>query len=174
MDLAGQTNNFLLMTGVGTNQAGAYRAIASDGNGYAASATAQLYVGDPNCGRTVTIVQQPVNAVAAPGEDVNFSVVATTTLVNLYYQWLFNGTNISGDNVSGDTTANLTLSAVDFSASGIYQVLVWDDSSNVVASVRGAIEGGGRGALHRSELEQPGGFGAGILPGHHGSSDRSR
>src|ERR1039457_28819 len=61
-------------------------------------------------------------------------VVATTALVNLYYQWLFNGTNISGGNVSGDTTANLTLSPVDFSASGVYQVLVSDDSSNVIAS----------------------------------------
>lgn len=133
-DLAGQTNSFLVLTSVGTNQAGSYRNVMSDGNGYAASGAARLYVGDPNCGQTVTIVQQPVNAVAAPGEDVNFGVVATTTLVNLYYQWLFNGTNISGPNVSGDTTANLTLSPVDFSASGIYQVLVWDDSSNVVAS----------------------------------------
>ena len=134
MDLAGQTNNILQMPGVGTNQAGAYRAIASDGNGYVATATAQLYVGDTNCGHTVTIIQQPVNAVAAPGEDVTFSVVATTTLVNLYYQWLFNGTNISGVNVSGDTSDTLTLSSVDFSASGIYQVLVWDDNSNVVVS----------------------------------------
>ncbi len=134
MDLAGQTNNILQMPGVGTNQAGAYHAIASDGNGFAASADARLYVGDTNCGHTVTIIQQPVNAVAAPGEDVTFSVVATTTLVNLYYQWLFNGTNISGVNVSGDTSDTLALSSVDFSATGIYQVLVWDDNSNVVVS----------------------------------------
>jgi internalin A len=134
MDLPGQTNDFLLITSASTNQAGSYRAVVFDYNGAAASLPAQLYVGDPNCGRTVTIVQQPVNAVAAPGEDANFNVVASTTLANLYYQWLFNGTNISGSNVSGDTTANLTVSAVDFTASGIYQVLVWDDSSNVVAS----------------------------------------
>ena len=133
VDLAVQTNITLLLTGVISNQAGFYRAVLQDDNGGVLSAPAYLYVGDPNCGRTVTIVQQPVNAVAAPGEDVNFNVVATTTLTNLYYQWLFNGTNISGDNVSGDTTANLTLSPVDFSASGVYQVLVWDDTSNVVA-----------------------------------------
>jgi len=133
-DLAGQTNYFLLLTSVGTNQAGAYRAVVSDGNGYAASASARLFVGDTNCGRTVTIVQQPVNAVAAPGEDVQFSVTAVTSLSNLYYQWLFNGTNISADNVDGDTSDTMTLSGVDFTESGIYQVLVWDDSSNVVAS----------------------------------------
>jgi internalin A len=134
VDLPGQTNDFLLVTGASPNQSGSYRAVVLDYNGAAASFPAQLYVGDPNCGLTIMIVQQPVNAVAAPGEDVNFGVVATTTLVNLYYQWLFNGTNISGGNVSGDTTANLALSAVDASATGIYQVLVWDDSSNVVAS----------------------------------------
>ena len=133
-DLAGQTNDSLQLPGAGTNQAGAYRAIASDGNGYAASTAAELYVGDTNCGHTVTIVQQPVNAVAAPGEDVTFSVVATTTWVNLNYQWLFNGTNISGVNVSGDTSDTFTLSSVDFSAAGTYQVLVWDDNSNVVVS----------------------------------------
>ena len=140
VDLAGQTNTELLLTGVVSNQAGVYRAVLQDDNGGLLSAPAYLYVGDPNCGRTVTIVQQPVNAIAAPGEDVNFNVVATTTLTNLYYQWLFNGTNISGDNVSGDTTANLILSPVDFSASGVYQVLVWDDSSNVVASVAVQLE----------------------------------
>jgi internalin A len=134
-DLASQTNDILQIPGVGTNQAGAYRAIASDGNGFAASASARLYVGDTNCGHTVTIIQQPVNAVAAPGEDVTFSVVATTTLVNLYYQWLFNGTNVSGVNVSGETSNTLMLSSVNLSAVGIYQVLVWDNNSNVVVSV---------------------------------------
>jgi Leucine-rich repeat (LRR) protein len=134
VDLVAQTNTALLLTGVVSNQAGIYRAVLQDDNGGLLSAPANLYVGDPNCGRTVAITQQPVNAVAAPGEDVSFSVVATTTLTNLYYQWLFYGTNISGGNVSGDTSDTLTLSAVDFSASGIYQVLVWDDSSNVVAS----------------------------------------
>jgi internalin A len=133
-DIAGQTNDVLSLTGVSSNQAGLYRAVVFDNNGAAASDAAQLYVGDPNCGRTLTIQQQPVNTCAAPGEDVTFNVVATTTLTNLYYQWLFDGTNISGGNVSGDTTDTLMLSSVDTNQAGIYQVLVWDDSSNVVAS----------------------------------------
>ena len=136
VDLAGQTNDVLLLPTVSADQAGFYRAILLDNNGGAASAPASLYVGDPNCGRTVTIVQQPRNTCAAPGEDVTFSVVATTTLANLYYQWLFDGTNISAPNMDGDTTDTLTLWGVDDTASGFYQVLVWDDSSNVVASAQ--------------------------------------
>ena len=133
-DLAGETNPVLVLDAVSTNQAGVYRAILVDSNGGLASDAAHLYVGDPNCGRTVTIVQQPQNACAAPGADVTFSVAATTTLTNLYYQWLFEGTNIAGTNVSGDTTSSLTLSSVDTNASGFYQVEVWDDSSNTVLS----------------------------------------
>ena len=119
---------------MGTNQAGVYRLIFGDGNGYAASAGANLYVGDTNCGRTDFIIQQPVNVVAAPGDDVEFGVVATTTLSNLYYQWLFNGTNVSAGNATGANTNTLDLSGVDFTNAGIYQVLVWDDSSNIIAS----------------------------------------
>jgi internalin A len=129
-DLAGMTNDFLLLSNVGTNRAGTYRAVVADGNGFAATAAAHLDVGDTNCGRTVTIVQQPVNAVAAPGESPQFSVTAATTLTNLYYQWVFYGTNLPA--ATNDT---LVLTNVDFSYAGIYQVWVWDDSSNVIVSV---------------------------------------
>ncbi len=128
-DLPGQTNSTLIFFGAGTNQAGTYRAVLSDGNGFAATAAAHLYVGDTNCGQTVAIVQQPVKSVAAPGEEVQFSVSATTSLSNLYYQWMFYGTNIPDA-----TNATLDLPSVDFSAAGIYQVWVWDDNSNLVVS----------------------------------------
>jgi internalin A len=128
-DLAGQTNNTLMLFGAGTNLAGIYRAILSDGNGFAATTAAHLYVGDTNCGQTVTIVQPPLNTVAAPGESPEFTVVATTTLTNLYYQWIFDGTNLLDE-----TNDLLVLTNVDFPAAGIYQVLVWDDNSNQVIS----------------------------------------
>ncbi|MCX6902650.1 MAG: leucine-rich repeat domain-containing protein, partial [Verrucomicrobia bacterium] len=127
--LPDQTNAFLLLTSVSTNQAGFYHVLLHDGNGGASPARARLYVGDPHCGQTVYFTQQPVNACAAPGEDVTFSATVVTTLTNLYYQWLFNGTNLDGQ-----TESDLFLGSVDDTYAGSYQVLAWDDSSNVVAS----------------------------------------
>jgi internalin A len=129
VDLPGQTNATLFLTGVSSNQAGLYRVLLQDDNGGLLSAAAPLYVGDPNCGRTILIQQQPLNTCAAPGEDVYFTVTATTTLTNLYYQWQFNGTNIDGE-----TGPELDLYGVDSTAAGFYQVLLTDDSTNTVAS----------------------------------------
>jgi internalin A len=129
VDLPGQTNAALSLTGVTTNQAGFYRVLLLDDNGGLLSPAAPLYVGDPNCGRTILIQQQPLNICAAPGDDVSFTVTATTTLINLYYQWQFNGTNIDGE-----TGPELDLFSVDTNAAGFYQVLLTDDSTNTFAS----------------------------------------
>ncbi len=131
-DLPGQTSAVLFLSNVQTNQAGQYRAILADDNGKVSSSVAHLYVGDPYCGRTVFITRQPLNMVAAPDEDVYFTVEAFTTLgnTNLNFQWQFNGTDIGGE-----TAAELYLSQVDTNAVGTYRVLVWDANSNVVASV---------------------------------------
>jgi internalin A len=129
VDLPNQTNASLSLTSVTTNQAGYYRALLLDDNGGLLSAAAPLYVGDPNCGRTILIQQQPLNTCAAPGEDVAFTVTATTTLTNLYYQWQYNGTNLLDQ-----TDSELDLYSVDTNAAGFYQVLLTDDSTNTVAS----------------------------------------
>ena len=131
VDLPGQTNATLSLSSVTTNQAGFYRVLLLDDNGGLLSAAAPLYVGDPNCGRTILIQQQPLNTCAAPGEDVSFTVAATTTLTNLYYQWQFNGTNLDGE-----TDSELDLFGVDTNAAGFYQVLLTDDSTNTVPSAR--------------------------------------
>ena len=117
------------LTSVTSNQAGFYRVLLLDDNGGLLSPAAPLYVGDPNCGRTILIQQQPLNTCAAPGDDVSFTVTATTTLTNLYYQWQFNGTNLDGE-----TDSELDLFSVDTTAAGFYQVLLTDDSTNTVAS----------------------------------------
>ncbi len=133
-DLSGQTGQVLFLSNVHSNQAGSYRAVLTDDSGRTASTAAHLYVGDPNCGQTVFILRQPLNAVAAPGEDASFTVNAYTTLTNLYYQWQHNGTNILGA-----TSSEFDLSGVDANANGFYQVLVWDDRSNAVASVQAEL-----------------------------------
>jgi internalin A len=130
VDIPGQTNAALSLASVTTNQAGVYRVLLLDDNGGLLSAVAPLYVGDPNCGRTILIQQQPLNTCAAPGDDVSFTITATTTLTNLYYQWQYNGTNIDGA-----TDPELDLSGVDTNAAGFYQVLLTDDSNTVASAL---------------------------------------
>lgn len=129
VDLPGQTNAVLSLASVTTNQAGLYRALLLDDNGGLLSDAARLYVGDPNCGQTILIQQQPLNTCAALGEDVAFTVTATAALTNLYYQWQYNGTNILDA-----TDSELDLFSVDTNAAGFYQVLLTDDNSNTLAS----------------------------------------
>ncbi len=129
VDLPGQTNNFIWLSNVASNQAGYYRAVLQDDNGGRVSAAAPLHVGDPNCDQTIFIQQQPLNLVAALGDDVTFSVTATSTLTNLYYQWRFNGTNLSGANDS-----DYEIYPVSTNNAGFYQVILTDASTNVVAS----------------------------------------
>ncbi len=130
-NIPGQTNDVLFLSNVHSNQAGLYRVVLTDDNGKAASSAAHLYVGDPNCGQTVFISQQPANTVAAAGDFVSFTVNAYTTLANtnLDFQWQFNGTNIDGA-----TDSELDLFSVDTSSNGFYQVFVSDADNHVVAS----------------------------------------
>jgi internalin A len=136
VDLPGQTAAALYLSSVHSNQAGLYRAVLHDDNGNAASGAAHLYVGDPNCGRTVFITRQPQNQVGAPGEDVYVDVQAISTYAttNLNFQWRFNGVDIPNA-----TDAELYLPSVSGGNAGLYQVLVWDATSNVVASVAAQV-----------------------------------
>jgi len=135
VDITNETNATLVLSGVSSNQAGLYQAVLQDDNGGLLTDPARLYVGDTNCGRTIFIQQQPLNTCAAPGEDVIFTIAATTTLTNLYYQWQFNGTNITAA-----TGSELDLFGVTSNAAGFYQVMLWDDSSNVVLSAKAQLK----------------------------------
>ena len=99
VDLPGQTNDFLWLANVASNQASGlqYRAVLQDDQGGQLSGRAPLYVGDllrPDHLHPATTCRYRV---AALGDDVIFTVVASTSLTNLYYQWEFNGTNLDGE-----------------------------------------------------------------------------
>lgn len=73
---------------------------------------------------TPYITVQPTSQVVAQGSTVNFNVTAQSS-TSLYYQWQFNGTNLSGA-----TASTLAVNNVTTNNSGDYTVVV----SNVVGA----------------------------------------
>jgi RHS repeat-associated protein len=118
--LANATNSVLTLTGVTTNQAGAYSAVVSNVAGSVTSSNAVLTVNVPP-----VITQQPVNVTTNAGGTASFSVTATGTLP-LSYQWYFN----SGV-LANATNSVLTLTGVTTNQAGAYSAVV----SNVAGSV---------------------------------------
>ncbi len=74
------------------------------------------------------IGSEPQSRMAAPGENVAFSVLATGS-TNLYYQWQFDSANIAGATASSYTVTNAQAGSV-----GSYTVIV----SNVVGITNSA------------------------------------
>lgn len=112
--LVGQTNATLLLNNIQTNHAGAYYVVAANHLGAVTSSVASLTV----LTYPPTIVVQPQDRTTYAGKTVSFSVQATGT-APLGYQWSKNGTNILKA-----TSQTLTLSNVQTSATGLYQVQV--------------------------------------------------
>jgi len=76
------------------------------------------------------IAQQPANESGAIGGSATFSVIANGG-VPLYYQWLFNGTNV----LPGATNASLTLTGLALTNAGNYSVLVTNYLGSVTSTV---------------------------------------
>ncbi|MEI8290848.1 MAG: MBG domain-containing protein [Verrucomicrobiota bacterium] len=77
-----------------------------------------------------TIVQPPANQIALPGDTIVFSVQATGGTAPLYYQWLFNGTNIIGA-----TNASVAVVGATLTNTGNYSVIVTNYAGSVTSSV---------------------------------------
>ena len=116
--LAGQTNEWLMLDSIQTNQFGSYYFIVTNNYGSATGQVAVLSEGVPG------IVTQPASRGMFIGSDVNFS----TTVVGtgpLGYQWYFNGTPL-GDSahIAGSTTASLIISNAQASDAGSYSMVI--------------------------------------------------
>ncbi|MDX9911601.1 MAG: FG-GAP-like repeat-containing protein [Phycisphaerales bacterium] len=76
------------------------------------------------CEPGLTIVAQPVNAIATPGARVQFSVQATSFDL-ISYQWYKDDTVlVDGPGISGSNSAVLTLDPIGIGGSGRYRALV--------------------------------------------------
>jgi hypothetical protein len=134
------TNAALVLYNVRSTQAGSYSALVSNLAGTATSAAALLTVLTPP-----SIIVQPQSLVAAAGNDVILSVVATG-MQPLLYQWLFQGLTILGA-----TNSTLVLTNVQSSNAGLYYVLVSNDAGSVYSTAASlSIPSGTRGFVVRS------------------------
>lgn len=73
---------------------------------------------------TVTIGQQPMDAVVAPGQNVSFTVTAAG-VAPLGYQWFKNGAPLgNGGAIAGANTTTLNLTGVSLGDAGSYSIVV--------------------------------------------------
>ncbi|MDD4217031.1 MAG: immunoglobulin domain-containing protein [Bacteroidales bacterium] len=76
------------------------------------------------------ITQQPVGGELCVGDDIEMQVKAIGA-IPLYFQWLYNGEDVSGSNISGSETPIITISSITEGQQGIYTCHV----SNACGSV---------------------------------------
>ncbi|HWY30505.1 MAG TPA: immunoglobulin domain-containing protein, partial [Candidatus Acidoferrum sp.] len=116
--ITGSTTTTLNLSNVQTSEAGSYQFIATNNYGSATSAVAMLTVYVP-----AAIALQPTNEVALLGSTASFSATVAGT-GPLTYQWQENGTNLADvGRISGSATPTLTISNVQMSDVGSYQLL---------------------------------------------------
>jgi hypothetical protein len=120
--LAGQTNLSLIVSNASTNLTGDYFVTVSNNFGVATSHVASLRVDAPSY---PTIVLQPYGETVAQGGFFYMGVAALGTQP-LSYQW-----NLNGSAVTGATNASLTLTNVQPSDAGVYQVVVTNSAGTV-------------------------------------------
>jgi uncharacterized delta-60 repeat protein len=124
-NLAGATNNPLVLTGVQTNQAGNYSVVVSNPFGSATSSNALLTVRVPPF---IITQPTPTNQTVVAGSNATITVVAGGD-PTLTYQW-----RLAGVNLTGATAATLTLTNVQTSQLGLYSVVVSNPYGSVTSS----------------------------------------
>ena len=81
------------------------------------------------------IVEQPTNQLVLAGSNAQFSVVVIGSQP-LFYQWLFNGSNLTDNaKIIGSQSNVLTLTCVTMTNSGTYQVIVTNAYGSVTSAV---------------------------------------
>jgi hypothetical protein len=124
MLIAGGTNSVLALPNVQPNQAGNYSVEVFNPVASVMSSNAVLTLLLP-----ASIVQQPQSTNVAPGANVTFTVVATSS-TPITYQWRFNDVDIPGA-----TSSSLTVNAVQEEDAGNYVVVVTDGIGSVSSQV---------------------------------------
>ena len=124
-NIDGATNALLTLINVQPTNTGSYNLVISNAFGTITSSNASLTV----VAVPPMLVLQPTNQLALPGSNATFTVAAGTGPIPIFYQWQFNGTNIAGA-----TNDSLTLTNVQFTNQGIYQVVVSNAFGTTISS----------------------------------------
>jgi|GEM_PF-2250005 len=124
VDLPGATSTLLVLQNVQLSQSGVYAVRIFNRGGVVSSSNAVLNVLVPP-----TLLTQPVAVVADEGSTALFSIAASGSLP-ISYQWRLNGTNIALAN-----TPSFTLTNIDASHAGNYDVLVTNAVGKVLSAV---------------------------------------
>ncbi len=123
--ITGSNQPALVLANAQTNNAGSYTVRITNLVGAVTSLPATLTVRVPP-----TVTQQPQSRTNLAGSTAVMSVAASGTLP-LNYQWIFNSTNL----LSQATNATLTLTNVQKSQSGSYQVSIVNSAGAITSAV---------------------------------------
>lgn len=125
--LSGQTNNWLALVAITTNQVGNYQVVATNNYGAVTSQVATV-------SEVVGIIQQPVSEAAFVGNSV--SVTATAAGFGpIGYQWYFNGVLLTDSaRITGSSTSTLTIADAQVSDAGSYGVVVTNTTSTAISA----------------------------------------
>jgi hypothetical protein len=124
-DLAGATDQTLVLIDVMTNQAGGYSCVVTNFGGAVTSAVATLTV----TVQPPVITTQPANRTVAGGTNVIFSVVASGAPPPAY-QWRHDGVDLAGA-----TSPQLLITSVGTNHAGGYSVVVSNPFGSVTSRV---------------------------------------
>jgi len=128
-NISGATSNLLVVANIQTSDSGNYKVAITNNFGSITSTVATLIVLI-----APTISSQPYSASSHVGSNVTFSVSANGT-GPLIYQWKMNNTNLfNGGQFSGVKNNMLTITNIQMSNAGNYNVLVTNLVGSVISS----------------------------------------
>jgi parallel beta-helix repeat protein len=129
--LTGQTNNWLALVAISTNQAGNYQVVVTNNYGAVTSRVAVI-------SELPAIAAQPASQAAFVGTSVTFTVTAVG-IGPFSYQWYSNSIALADSaRFSGSATGSLTISNLQMFDAGNYSLMV-TNSAGAVASLPASL-----------------------------------
>ena len=122
-NLAGASGSTYSITNSQSTDAGSYSVFVTNIAGSVTSSNAVLTVDAPPA-----ITGQPQSQTVVPGQDATFTVGATGA-VPLFYQWRFNGTNLTGA-----TATSYTRASAQTGDAGSYSVFITNSVGTITSS----------------------------------------